>query len=168
MKFWAKNRGGIGLRTCGQNKANGAYKLNYRFDMTAETVQETQRNNKDAWDPDTPVLRVSGGKWTRTGRGDRYQNRATEDYSVTLATFRKVLTDFLSACRADDGSLIPFKALTTSDFYKYLGIQLRAFGQDDTEPTVAKLTSRLERLSTTLLRPQQRLKVADSQGGTAA
>ena len=59
--------------------------------------------------------------------------------------------------RADDGSLIPFKALKTADFYKYLGIQLRAFGQDDSEPTVAKLISRLERLSTTLLRPQQRL-----------
>ena len=59
--------------------------------------------------------------------------------------------------RAEDRSHILFKAITTTDFYKYHGIQLLAFGQDDTEPTVAELTSGLERLSMTLLRPQQRL-----------
>ena len=79
-------------------------------------------------------------------------NAARKISAVNLEPFIKI-----DEFHAEDGSLIPFKALTTADFYKYLGIQLRAFGQDDTEPTVAKLTSRLERLSKTLLHPQQRL-----------
>ena len=43
--------------------------------------------------------------------------------------------------RAEERSHILFKAITTADFYKYHRIQLLAFGQDDTEPTVAELTS---------------------------
>ena len=68
-------------------------------------------------------------------------NPARKISAVNLEPFIKI-----NEFQAEDGSLILFKALTTANFYKYLGIQLGVFGQDDSEPTVAKLTSRLERL----------------------
>ena len=50
----------------------------WRVDITQETVRDIQRNNHDAWDEDDPEsFRWEMNRAFGSGRGARYQNRAT-------------------------------------------------------------------------------------------